>query len=401
MGWDMHLRHQWFAFSTALGFLLSASSIAEPFGFEKATPAWTLPWDDDWVTAVAFIGSNRLAAANKVGDILVWDLPEKPGKTTPLPGRRLAGHTNTVNRLLTTPDQRWLISASNDHTIRYWDKQSATVTGSATVILNVAAREEAARRKRKPPVAIEAKVQVQTAAKVLTGHHEWVLGLGQSRDGSLLVSGDDKGEVIVWDRPAGKEIRRWKLKGWAWALAVHPSGETVLISERVPLVFDSGRLAAVKLWDVKTGTVKADMSKEFKGSMIAAAAFSADGKWLAVGRGGEIDGLNGKVTLLDPSSGKKLRELSPGHLNGLTDLAFHPDNRHLCSVGRDTVVKDWRLEDGKLVKELGQPRGGQFKDWFHAVAISPDGRWIAAADIAGQMQVWDCSGRIGRVGAER
>ena len=73
---------------------------------------------------------------------------------------------------------------------------------------------------------------------------------------------------------------------------------------------------------------------------------------------------------------------------GATDLVFHPDGKHLLSTGRDTTVKIWRLEDGKLVKELGRPRGGQFKDWLHAVAVSPDGRWIAAADMAGQVQVW-------------
>jgi WD40 repeat protein len=73
---------------------------------------------------------------------------------------------------------------------------------------------------------------------------------------------------------------------------------------------------------------------------------------------------------------------------GATDLVFHPDGKHLLSAGRDTTVKIWSVPDGKLVKELGRPRGGQFKDWFHAVAVSPNGRRIAAADMAGQVQVW-------------
>jgi len=107
---------------------------------------------------------------------------------------------------------------------------------------------------------------------------------------------------------------------------------------------------------------------------------------LAVGRGGETD--SGKVTLLDPADGKKLRELTPGHYSGLTDIAFHPDGKHLFTSGRDTVVRVWKAEDGKLVKELGTPRGGQFKDWIHAVSVSPDGRWLAAADMAGAVQVW-------------
>jgi WD40 repeat protein len=162
----------------------------------------------------------------------------------------------------------------------------------------------------------------------------------------------------------------------------------------LPLVFDSGRHAGLKLWDATTGQVRHDLSavKEFKGIHVAAAAYAPDGKLLAVARGGEVDGTNGKVFLLDPATGKLTRELAPGHLYGATDLAFHPDGRHLASAGRDTVVRLWDTTDGKLLKELGKSRGGQFKDWFHAVAWSPDGRWLAAGDMAGAVQVWSVGG---------
>lgn len=369
-----------------IAMILSAAPVcAQPFS--KAKLAWTLPWDADWVTAVQFIGNNRVAAGNNLGDMLVWDLPAALTEKAPLPSRRLQGHTNTVNRLVITPDLRYLLSASNDHSIRMWDmKAEASETGLVT--LNERARDEAASKKRKAPDAIEARLGVQKAAKVLEGHKEWVHGLSLTRDGATLVSGDDKGAIVLWDMPAGKERRRWSTKGWTWALGVDPEGKSLIVSERLPLVFDSGRHAGLKLWDVAKGEVKVDLIKEFKGQMLAAAAFSPDGKWLAVGRGGEVDGVNGKITLLEPATGKKLRELGPGHLNGLTDLAFHPDGKHIFSTGRDTVVKIWNLEDGKLVRDLGTPRGGQFKDWFHAISISPDGRLLAAADMMGQVQVW-------------
>ena len=56
--------------------------------FDKAALAWSLPWDADWVTAVCFLGPNRVAAGNNRGHIVVWDLPERPGGPAPDVGRQ-------------------------------------------------------------------------------------------------------------------------------------------------------------------------------------------------------------------------------------------------------------------------------------------------------------------------
>jgi WD40 repeat protein len=364
--------------------------MAATIDFEKATLAWSLPWDADWITSVRFLGpTRRLAAGNLLGQILIWDLPDKPGAAAPNPVRRLDGHTNAVTRLHATADGRWLLSSSYDHTIRYWDMEAAA-TGSAAVALNARTREDLIRRSSsKVPPLVEVKVELQPSARALEGHRDWIVGMDLGRDDQLIVSGDDAGQVIVWDRAAGKELRRWQIKGWAYAVALAPDNQQVAVSERVPLVFDSGRHAGVRIWNPQNGQVVHDLStnKEYK-EYYAAAAYSPDGKLLALCRGGEVDGNNGKVSLIDPGSGKKLRETNPGHLNGGTDVAFHPDGQHVASCGRDTVVRIWKAGDAKLIKELGKPRGGQFKDWFHAVAFSADGLWVAAADMNGQVHVW-------------
>jgi WD40 repeat protein len=334
-----------------------------------------------------------VAAGNNLGQILVWDLPDKAGGPAPPPLYRLEGHTNAVTRLLASPDGRWLISASYDHSIRFWDLQTRA-TESATVILNArviaeASSEDGRRRGRKIPAAVEAKAQTHKAARVLDSHREWVQALAQTPDGRLLLSGDDAGQVILWDRPAAKELHRWQVKGWCYAAALAPDGKQALISERIPLSYE-GRYTAVRLWDATSGKPQLDLDAEFKKALIyiAAAAFSPDGKVLALCRGGEVNGNSGTVFLIDPATGKKVRELTPGHQDGATDLAFHPDGKHLASSGRDTVVRIWDTTSGKMVKDLSKPRGGQFKDWIHAISFSADGLWLAAADMAGTVQVW-------------
>jgi WD40 repeat protein len=358
----------------------------------KPTQAWNLPWDADWVSAVAFVGSHRrVAAGNNFGQVLLWELPEKAGGDPPKPVARLDGHTNIVSRLAATPDGKTLVSASYDHTIRVWDIPAKLPEPTETVVLNERTIADLKRRSAsKIPAALEAKVGVLKPAKTLTEHKEWIVGMELSRDGKAMISGDDAGEVIVWDRAAGTARAKWKVKGWAYAVALSPDQKQAAVGERLPLIFDSGRHAAFQLREAATGKVEKDLSalKEFKGMHMSAAAYSPDGKLLAVGRGGEASGPGGKVTLVDPAGGKVVRELTPGHQEGLTDLAWHPDGKHLASAGRDTVVRVWEAATGKLVSEVGKGRGGQFKDWICAVSWSPDGAWLAAADMAGAVQVW-------------
>lgn len=359
--------------------------------FAKATLAWSFPWDAAWVSAVSFVGPAHVAAGNNLGEILLWQLPEKPGEATP-PVRQFIGHTNGINRMVCAED-RWLISASNDHTVRYWDLQ-APAGETAKVVLNARAIEETTRNKssgKKPPAPLEVEVRTQASAKTIEGR-EWVLGLTLSQDQSTLLTGDDAGQVVLFDRASGAEKKRWPVKGWAYAVALSPDLRQACVSERYPVVFDAARYTAVKLWDIAAGTVQHDLSKDFKDMQIAAAAYSADGKVLALGRGGEADGMNGKVFLVDPATGQKLRELTPGHLSGLTALSFHPDGQHLASSGRDTLVRIWNIADGKMVAVLGKSRGGQFKDWIHAISFSPDGTRLAAADMAGFVHVWQFGG---------
>lgn len=58
----------------------------------------------------------------------------------------------------------------------------------------------------------------------------------------------------------------------------------------------------------------------------------------------------------------------------------------------DTRIRIWKPSDGSMVKELGKPRRGQFKDWMCAISLNHDESLLAGADMAGAVQVWTLAG---------
>ncbi|MBI1902609.1 MAG: hypothetical protein HYS13_16025 [Planctomycetia bacterium] len=391
---------------------------------DKPTLLYQLLFQGAWPTSVAFLGSSqKLAAANREGQIFVWDLPEKAEgepadkefsgkereKLNVPPVRRLDGHTNGVTRLAASADGKLLFSSSLDRSVRIWET-AAEASGKAQAVMDAESREEDFKRNRKKEVLETpgADVEVQTACHVLAGHDDWVNTLALSRDGSRLISGDGKSLAIVWDVAGRKEIARLAGHPWNWivAAALSPDGKTALLSEYRYKRDDFDIPAAgLKLSNVEDGSLKLDLLKvqfpkldpadtsyggaqgwrKFVAGGLVAADFSSDGKLLALGQGGETD--TGKVHVVEVDAGKLLRTIS-GHQYGVTDVKFSADGQHLLSCGRDTTLRVCQVEDGKELKILGKPRGGQFKDWLAALALSPDETHVAAADISGMVSVW-------------
>jgi WD40 repeat protein len=398
-------------------------SLTVPFDPAKAKLRFQLTFEGSWPTAVAFLNNGRLAAGNQLGQLLVWALPASPPefKAAPKaerqapnvwPARRLDGHTNEITRLAATPDGKRLVSAGLDRTVRIWPADGPA-SGKAQVDLDADTRKREARRTgKKDAPAATVTVETQTAGDVLDAHKEWVYALGMSGDGRRIITGDAAGRTVVWDLTTLKPVAQWAGHPWNWvvAAALSPDGKTALVSENRYKRDDFDVPGpALKLWDVDTGKEKLDLLKvqfpkfdaaergygpsqtwrKFVANGLIATAYSPDGKLVAVGQGGETD--TGRVHLLDAATGKLVRTVS-GHLNGVTDVRFTADGSHVLSAGRDTCVRVCRVADGKEVAVLGSPRGGQFKDWLSAIALSPDERLLAAADIAGLVHVWDVAG---------
>jgi WD40 repeat protein len=367
--------------------------------FTTSKLLYTLPWNSDVLSAVAFMGDLYVVAANRRGDILVWALPMS-GEKGPEPVRRLVGHSGAVNRLLLGPDGKTAISASNDRTVKFWDL-SASEGESGTIVLNdgyrfVGVTEKVEKLPPSPP-PLTANVVAQKPIREFTAHKEWIWGLAISRDGKTLVTGDDARLVIVSEVQTAEEQCRWRVKQWIRSLAVSPDGRVVVTAEYLPHVRSEDCQPGLRGWDAKTGEMKFDASKGLPGP-VSTVRFSDCGQHLACCVGPiDRDGVSGRLFMLDPATGEKVRELSPGHQRGAADLVFHPDGQHLVSCGRDRTVKFWRLSDGSLVHEIiSTDKKDQFPPYFHAIAINAAGNLLAIADGFGQVLIYSIASAVRR-----
>jgi WD40 repeat protein len=225
--------------------------------------------------------------------------------------------------------------------------------------------------------------------KDLYAHGSYVTGLALA--GKLLVSGGYDGKLTWWDTDARKVVRTLDAHAkWVRRVVASPDGS------RVASVADD---MACKVWEARTGKLVHDLRghrertpHDFP-SMLYAAAYSADGKYLATG-----DKV-GHVVVWDPDAGKQLVTLEAPVLytwdpvqrrhsiGGIRSLAFSPDGSLLAVGGMgkvgniDHLEGKYRVEvfDWKAGKPVAEFQSDKFKGLVNRLAFAPDGSWLVGA----------------------
>ncbi|HND56100.1 MAG TPA: hypothetical protein PLV92_26975, partial [Pirellulaceae bacterium] len=138
--------------------------------------------------------------------------------------------------------------------------------------------------------------------------------------------------------------------------------------------------------DAATRPARQDLSVDslgFVGGTLSALAFSPD-ESLLVAAGDVIRIWNvrtGELVRVIRAAGK-----TPGHA-GFQDVKFTPDGRQLVAAVKGTQRKLWVLDLGDL-SDVAQTLEGHESEVVR-LAFSPDARYLATADDAGVISIWN------------
>jgi WD40 repeat protein len=81
---------------------------------------------------------------------------------------------------------------------------------------------------------------------------------------------------------------------------------------------------------------------------------------------------------------------------GVTSVAISPDGRLVAAGSLDTAVRLWDVQTGALVEKLRS-----HKDSVYSVAFTPDGKGLVSGSLDKTLKYWDIRGIMARAAARK
>ena len=189
-------------------------------------------------------------------------------------------HSAPVTSVAISPDGRYLITGSEDHTAKLWD---------------IASGEE---------------------LRSFAGHSDRIYSVAVSPDGRSLITGSKDKTAKLWEIESGKEVRSFAGHSDAVSsVAVSPDGRYLISGS-----WDK----TAKLWDIETGEEVRSFAGHSKA--VSSVAISPDGRYLITGSGDQT------AKLWDIASGEEVHSFA-GHSKAVSSVAISPDGRSFFTVG--------------------------------------------------------------------
>ena len=314
-------------------FLIITASLTLPHAVVAQTEH-TLLRHGSSVLTVAYspVNPSLVASAGDNGVIKLWNLRNGTVAT-------LGRHDDTVNSIAFSPDGRFLASGGDDYVLKVWNVNHKR---------HIATHEHITDRARSQVKAVtfslngsiiatggrHAKLwNARTYNEIVTLRHtDWVWAVAFSNDSKLLATGDNSGQVTVWDIQSQRAVTQLH----ADSDAVY----TVQFSPNDQILAVAGYEGNVKLWTVPDwkphGTLTAN-------STISEISFSPDSCTLAATS-------HTSIHLWTIQTGEHIVSLT-GHTDWIRTTAFSPNGSTLISSGIDGTIRIWDVTSYNVLNQ--------------------------------------------------
>ncbi len=229
-------------------------------------------------------------------------------------------------------------------------------------------------------------------------------------------------------------------------IVINPKGHSAKI-HKILFTPDGERIISVsedktiRLWNAGDGELLNKFESQIgdgSDGMLYAAAISPNGKLLAVSGYPVSSQESNYIIIIDIDRGEQVAT-AIGHNNVINGLSFTGDGKYLLSGGDDGLVKIWRMDRSKTLKEAGtidvgfavsnmsvNPKLSQVaiatqsrdiwvydfssvernasefplttykkhKEDINRVAYSPDGKWLASSSFGNELALWKTNGEL-------
>jgi WD40 repeat protein len=319
------------------------------------------------VLCVAFSAdSQRIAMGDTSGNVCLWDAAGIQKLFTGI-------HDNWVTGVAFSADGQWLVSSSEDLTLKIWDTQTGecrqTFTGHPEWVMDVVISADG---RTLVSGSIDHTLRVWDVAtgaclRILEGHTDWVYSIALSADGQWLASAGNDGIVRLWNPHTGECLQQW---------SGHTGRIMKVVFDLVTQTLISGSIdGTVRRWAIATGQQVTAYVMPFEVSTLA---LSPDNQVIAVA-------FKDVIRLIETQTGQCLKTLQ-GHQLYIPAMSFSPDGRSLLTGAYDQKVKLWDLQTGQCTKTWQ----GQVS-WLRTVVFSPDGKRLASAGSEHCIRLWDAA----------
>ena len=207
----------------------------------------------------------------------------------------------------------------------------------------------------------------------------WAGSLAFSPDGTRLALAAKDGSLQVWEPATG--LQKCRLD------AHHPAAKSVAFSPDGRWLASTGNDAYVRLWDVSAIPLEGACSLAPSAEMIGGAfsvpfaVFSPDGTVIA-----SVD--FHAIRLREVASQRLVRTLTVD--TSIFSLAYSPDGSWLASADLGNAVRVWDVASGAMLRVLSRP--GLPSVFVGSVVFSPDGKLLAAGSSDAAVTLWDPAG---------